>query len=158
MTVVVKERKVQNPQITTLKTFGRSHRDEPFHLVYPLVLYPKESKIEPEALSDWCALRYLGSRKRTGTRYRIETYLHRDGNRYVNRVMLEKLSDDEQVELVMKFGTEFLRKKVVRDGRLRRPRLKPDEKKQLDAMRDQFYADVARRRREAAEAQRTFQL
>jgi hypothetical protein len=147
--------RVLNPADTVLKTFGRSHRDEPFHLVYSLVLYPKKSKIERTALADYLAVRYLNSRKKTGSRYRIETYLHKDGKRYVNRLLLESLTDNEKVELAMKFGTEFLRNKQIRTGLLRRPKLKPEEKRQLDAMRDQFYAEVARRRQEAAEAQRS---
>lgn len=145
--------RTRNPGFTTLKSFGRSHRDEPFHLVYPLVLYPKKSKIDPQLLNDWCAVRYLGDRKKTGARYRIETYLHSSGKRFVNRVMLERLTDEEKVELVMKFGTDFLRDKVIRDGRLRRPRLTKEEKTIREQWLNQFYADVRARRQAAIAAQ-----
>lgn len=143
----------RNPGYTTLKSVGRTHRDEPFHLVYPLLLYPQKAKINPVELNDWCAVRYLNSRRKRGKRWRIETYKHQNGSRYVNRVFFEELTDEETMEMLMRFGTKFLDKKVLRTGKLVRPRLSKDEKAEYDAMRDQFYNEVARRRREAAAAQ-----
>jgi hypothetical protein len=146
--VAFPEKKIKNPGHTTLKTFGRIHRDEPHHLVYPILLYAKRNKLKAEALNDWCGRRYLNSRAKTGARYRIETYLHQDGKRYVNRVFFERLSDEEMVELKMHFG-DFVKTKQVRTGLLRRPRLKAEEKKARDAIIDQFYADIYRRRQQA---------
>lgn len=134
-----------NPGHTTLKTFGRSVRDEPHHLVYTIRLYAKRSKLRAEDLADWCAARYLGSNKARGARYRIETYKHNDGKRYVHRVFFEKLTDEDMVELTMRFG-DFVRDKQVRSGRLQRPRLTKAEKKAFDAYVEQFYDEVRQRR------------
>lgn len=143
----------RNPGHTTLKTFGRTIRDEPHHLVYPIRLYAKRQKLSAEALNDWCSVRYLNTRRKTGARYRIETYKHQDGKRYVNRVFFEKLSDEDMVELKMRFG-DFVQGKQVRTGKLTRPRLTKEEKKQRDAWLDQFYADVRARRMAAIEEQK----
>jgi hypothetical protein len=147
-----------NPGYTTLKSVGRNHRDEPFHLVYPLVLYPRKAKVDPVLLNDWCATRYLGSRKKTGTRWRIETYKHKDGKRYVHRLMLEALTDDEQMELIMRFDSEFGKNKVIRTGKLQRPRLTKAEKQVRDEWIERFYQDVSDRRRAAAAEQASLAL
>jgi hypothetical protein len=147
----VKKRKSSNPGYTTLKTCGRQHRDEPFHLVYRIVLYPKRGKLDAEALNDWCAVRYLDdNRQIPRTRYRIETYRHKNGKKYVHRVLFEKISDEELIELKLRFGTVFGKEKVVRDGRVRRPRLSPEELDQRNEWLDRFYLDVAHRRQQAA--------
>lgn len=139
-----------NPGHTTLKTFGRTIRDEPHHLVYSIRLYAKRSKLRAEQLNDWCSVRYLNSTKKTGSRYRIETYRHADGKRYVNRVFFEKLTDDDLVELQMRFGN-FVRSKQIRTGRLQRPRLTKTEKVIRDAWLHDFYEEIRARRLAAIE-------
>lgn len=137
----------KNPGFTTLKVCGRQHRNEPFHLVYRVILYPKKGKLEAQALNDWCAVRYLDDNRAVSrTRWRIETYRHRDGKKYVNRVMFERISEEELIELKLRFGTVFQKEKVVRDGRVRRPRLSAEELDERNAWLDQFYMDVANRR------------
>ena len=142
----------KNPGYTTLKCLGRTHRDEPFHLLYPLRLYAKKGKVNATLLNDWCSCRYLASNKKSGTRWRIETYLHQDGNRYVHRVFFEKLNEEEMVELKLRFG-DFVSEKMVRSGLLRRPRLTKDEKVERDAWLDKFYLDVSLRRAEILKEQ-----
>lgn len=138
-------KRVSNPGFTTLKTFARTIRDEPHHLVYSIRLYAKRSKLRAEELNDWCSVRYLNSNKKTGSRYRIETYLHKNGKRFVNRVFFEKLTDDDLVELKMRFG-DFVREKMVRTGRLQRPRLTKSEKVIRDQWLNKFYDEVRERR------------
>ena len=146
------KQKVRNEGHTVLKTFGRGHRDEPHHLVYPILLYAKRSKLPAQALADWCGKRYLSSRSKVGGRYRVETYRHTDGKKYVNRVFFEKLSDEERIELKMLFG-DFVTGKQLRTGALRRPRLTAAEKIERDRIVDQYYQDVyARRKAAIAEA------
>ncbi len=139
--------KVKNKGFTVLNTFGREHRDEPFYGYLPVRLYPKRAKVRADSLADWCGTRYLQSKSATGKAlYRIHTYRHSDGNRYVDRVFFKALTDDDRVTLTMLFG-DFVNNKVVRTGLLRRPKLSTDERKARDAIIDQFYADVAARRK-----------
>lgn len=136
----------RNPGVTNLKTFGRVHRDEPHYNVYEVRLYPKRGKIRADSLGDWCGQRYLQSRSRTGAAYyRINTYKHSDGNRYVDSVFFRKMTDDDKITLKLLFG-DFGNEKVIRTGKLRRPKLKKDERVALDAVINAFYKDVSARR------------
>lgn len=144
------QKKAKNPGYTTLKVFGRQHRDEPHHLVYRVMLYPKKGKLDAEALKDWCAVRYLDDNRAVArSRFRIETYLHKSGKRFVNRVLFERISDDELIELKLRFGTAFSRDKVIRDGRIRKPRLSAEELDVRNEWLDRFYMDIALRRQKA---------
>lgn len=144
------QKPAKNPGFTTLKVVGRQHRNEPFHLVYRVILYPKKGKLEAQALNDWCATRYLDdTRAIPRTRWRIETYRHKDGKKYVNRVMFERISEEELIELKLLFGTVFQKERVVRDGRIRRPRLNAEELEERNAWLDKFYMDIALRRQAA---------
>lgn len=135
-----------NPGYTALTMFGRAIRDIPHYGYLPFRLWPKRGKIRADSLADWCGKRFLQSKSKNGKAlFRINTYKHTDGKRYVDCVYFVNLSDDDLVQLKMLFG-DFLEKRVHRSGLLRRPRLKPDERKELDAVISRFYRDCYERR------------
>ncbi len=128
---------------TPLNTFGRSRRDEPFFGFLPIRLYPERGTILASEMKEYFGQRYLENSKRGGRAYyRVYVYKHNDGNEYVDRIFLKAMSDDDRVEMVMRFGTDFSEQKMVRDGRSIRPKLKPAERKKLDQMTAQFYAEI----------------
>lgn len=149
-----------NPQgNTVLKDFGRAIREEAHKYIYPIKLYPTRDKIREEDMMVWLRERYIQSKGHIhhGTRYEVRSYSvdkKVDGQkhqRYVDYVLLEKLSDHERTMLALEFG-EFTEDKVIRDGKLRRPRLSKDQKVLFDKMVDEFYLKVERDRIENAKA------
>lgn len=144
---------------TVLKDFGRVLRDEPHKYIYPIKLYLKRDKVPAEKVLNWLRERYIESKGHIhhGTRYEVRTYgtsKNPDGTkgpRYVDYILLEKMTDHERVLFTLEFG-DVTDQKIIRDGKLRRPRLNKDEKKALDSVINDYYLDVARKRREAVEA------
>lgn len=137
---------------TNLKTFGRAHRDVPYYGFLKVRLYPKRHKILADDLAEWCGERYLTVNSRAGIKqaYRIGTYTHSNGKKYVDRVYLGDLSASDLFELQLRHG-DFVEDKVERNGNLRRPRLNKEEKAERDAIINAFYTDVARKRMAKAE-------
>jgi hypothetical protein len=143
---------------TVLKDFGRILRDEPHKYIYPIKLYLKRDMVPAEDVMRWLRERYIEAKGHVhhGARYEARTYgtaKNADGTpgpRYVDYILLEKMTDDERVMFTLEFG-DVTDQKIVRDGKLRRPRLNKEEKKALDDVINQYYLDIARKRREAVD-------
>lgn len=142
-------RAVINPNgNTVLKNFGRALRDEPHKYIYPIKLYLKRDTVRADAVTQWMMERYINAKggRNHGARYEIRTF-KTDMGKFVDYILLEKMSDDERVMFSLEFG-EVTDMKVVRDGKLRRPRLNKEQKKALDAIVDDYYLMISRKRRE----------
>lgn len=145
---VLGKKPTRNPGYTALNMFGRSIRDIPHYGYLPYRIWPKRGKIRADSLADWCGKRFLQSKSRNGKAlFRINTYKHANGKRYVDCVYFVNLADDDLVQLKLLFG-DFIDKKVVRSGLLRRPRLKPEERKELDSIVADYYKVCYERREE----------
>lgn len=138
---------------TVLRDFGRVLRDEPHKYIYPIKLYMVKDKIASEPVLEWLRSRYINAKggRNHGARYEVRTFKSVNGKRYVDYVLLERMTDDERVMFTMEFG-EVTDEKVVRDGKLRRPRLSKTEKSALDDMINNYYLEVERRRKAEREA------
>lgn len=138
---------------TVLKDFGRVLRDEPHKYIYPIKLYMVRDKVGSEPVLEWLRDRYINAKggRNHGARYEVRTYKAMNGKRYVDYVLLERMTDEERMMFTLQFG-EVTDEKVIRDGKMRRPRLSKDEKKALDAMINNYYLEVERRRKEERDA------
>ena len=138
---------------TVLRDFARVIRDEPHKYIYSLKLYAVRDNLASKPVLDWLRDRYISAKNKRnhGARYEVRTYKGADGKRYVDYMLLEQMTEEERVMFTLQFG-DVTDKKVVRDGKLRRPRLKKEEKKILDKMIDDYYLKVAEERRLEAEA------
>lgn len=128
-------------RITALQTFGRSLRDEPSWGIYKIRIYVTKDKVSPEAVKAWLSERYT---RRMGL-WQIVTYAHEDGNIYVNAIDLQKITENEQLEIKLRWG--FSEKPVVRNGRLKpKKRLTKQQREVLDArlaqVREDFYKSL----------------
>ena len=138
---------------TVLRDFGRVLRDEPHKYIYPLKLYMVNNSVKAEPLLNWLRERYVDSKGGVhhGTRYEVRTYKAADGKRYVDYILLERMTDEERMLFTLQFG-DITDEKIIRDGKLRRPRLKGADRKRLDKMIEDFYLEVAlRQQAEVAE-------
>ena len=139
---------------TVLKDFGRMLRDEPHKYIYPVKLYLKRDMVPAEQVLQWLRERYIESKGHIhhGTRYEVRTYgvtKNADGTpgpRYVDYILLERMDDHERVMFTLEFG-DVTDEKVIRDGKLRRPRLNKDQKNELDAIVNEYYLRIAAERR-----------
>ncbi|PZR79076.1 MAG: hypothetical protein DI537_41475 [Stutzerimonas stutzeri] len=141
-------RAVINPNgNTVLKNFGRALRDEPHKYIYPIKLYLKRSTVRADAVTQWMMERYINAKggRNHGARYEIRTYKSEKG-KFVDYILLEKMTDDERVMFTLEFG-DVTDEKVVRDGKLRRPRLNKAQKDELDEMINAYYLRIAAERR-----------
>lgn len=129
---------------TVLSDFGRLITDVPHKNVYPLKLYMVRGNVPAEPLKDFLRERYIENPTK-GTLYEVRTYNAGNGRRYVDYVLLQKLTETERVKMTLLFG-DVTADKVVRDGKKRRPRLNKDEKKNFDRMVSEFYLEVERKR------------
>jgi hypothetical protein len=136
---------------TVLMDFGRVLRDEPHKYIYPIKLYMKDGAVPIDRVLEWLRERYICSKggRNHGARYEVRKYTTANGV-FVDYILLEKMTDDERVLFTLEFG-DVTDEKIVRDGKLRRPRLKKEEKAVLDDMINNYYLDVAKKRREEAE-------
>lgn len=137
---------------TVIRDFGRILRDEPHKYIYPIKLYMVKSKVGSEPVMEWLRDRYINAKggRNHGARYEVRTYKASDGKRYVDYMLLERMTEDERVEFTLRFG-EVTDEKIVRDGKMRRPRLSKTEKQALDDMINNYYLEVERRRQAARE-------
>jgi hypothetical protein len=131
---------------TVLSDFGRLITNVPHKNTYPLKFYMSKSEVLAEPIKDWLRERYLGSKTGKGVLYEVRTYTAANGKRYVDYILLEKMSKVERMKFVLQFGTEITENKVERDGKKRRPRLTKEAKKEFDAMVDRFYAEFEAKR------------
>ncbi len=154
---------------TVLRDFGRDLQDVPQSNVYKIKLYFVGHRVDSERVKEWLRDRYISSRSKRGMLYQLRSFKfatdearaaalasgdpvkHRE---YADYVLLEKLSADEQAMLILQFG-DVTETKVIRTGKVRRPRLSKEQKKQLDAVINGYYLEIERERaaeRDLAEA------
>lgn len=137
---------------TVLKDFGRVLRDEPHKYIYPIKLYLVRDTVRADEVLHWLRERYINAKggRNHGARYEVRTFKTQMG-KYVDYILLEQMTDHERVMFTLEFG-DVTEDKIVRDGKLRRPRLSKEQKKELDAIINEYYLNVASERRAAAEA------
>jgi hypothetical protein len=128
-------------QHTALGDFGRTVRDEPFYGTYSVKMFVSNDKVLEEAIHASLVDRYTSSKRKRGMLYRIVTYRHADGNRYVDQILFEKLFLEDEALLVLQWGLTPV--KVIRDGKLARKRLSKELKKEFDKelldMKNRYY-------------------
>jgi hypothetical protein len=139
---------------TVLRDFGRVLRDEPHKYIYPLKLYMVNDNIRSEPVLEWLRERYIESRGGVhhGTRYEVHTFKSIDGNRYIDYILLEGMTDEEKTLFTLRFGN-LTDQKIIRDGKRRRPRLTKTEKKTLDNMVEAYYLEIEKARAAAMRAE-----
>ncbi len=137
---------------TVLKNFGRALRDEPHKYIYPIKLYLKRDTVRADEVTRWLMERYINAKggRNHGARYEVRTFKSTMG-KFVDYILLEQMTDHERVMFTLEFG-DVTDEKIVRDGKLRRPRLSKDQKKELDEIINQYYLNVAAARKAEAEA------
>ncbi len=138
---------------TVISDFARVIREEPIKYIYTLKIYLKRKRL-PEPIMQWLRDRYIDSNSRSknhGTRYEVRTYKATNGKRYVDYMLLEQMTEEEKVMFTLEFG-EITTEVIKRDGKLRRPRLNKEEKKEFDAMVNAYYLDISAKRRAEEEA------
>ena len=116
---------------TTLGDFQRRLREEPHYLIYKHKLYFNNSTLSADLVASWLQMRYAESRR--GHRYRLVTYSHRDGNRYVDYILMETLKEKDELEMKMR-GWTYSFHKVARTERTPRRKLTKEQRAQLDDM------------------------
>lgn len=114
---------------TTLGDFSRSLRDEPYYLVYRHKIYVERDEVLADEVVSWLKKRYADTRR--GNRYRIVTYLHTNGFRYVDYILMETVKDADRTYMQLRWG--FSQEKVKRGDRVPRRRLNSDQRKLLNA-------------------------
>src|SRR5882762_10801397 len=87
---------------TVLSDFGRTLRDEPFYLVYKFKIYLESDTVNENEVNTWLRLRYAESKK--NNRYRVATYKHKSGNKFVDYVLMETCTENDQLEMKMRWG------------------------------------------------------
>ena len=132
---------------TVLRDFGRVLRDEPHKYIYPIKLYMVKDRVAEGPVMEWLRDRYINAKggRNHGARYEVRTYKATDGKRYIDYVLLERMTDHERVMFTLQFG-EVTDEKVVRDGKMRRPKLTKNERQALDEMINNSCTESAARR------------
>lgn len=117
--------------VTSLRDFGRNVRDEPLYYIYKFKVYFCNETLESAGLLAWLRKRYTDHR--SGNRYQVREYLHKDKKRYVNYVLMETLSEEDKIEMMMR-GWHWTLEEVRRGNKVKRRRLNPEQRKRLDAI------------------------
>lgn len=141
---------------TALSDFGRTVRDEPLYLVYKHRIWLLNDKVPAEVVKAWLRKLYVEARKER--LYRVVEYVHNDGNRYVDSIMLQTLTDADLAYIKMMWG--YSEHKVQRGERVPRQKLTKENKARFDAlvaeMRTKFFdeqrAEAEARRNRVAES------
>jgi len=124
---------------TVLGDFSRTIRDEPFFYVYKIKLWLEKDRVSAHDVTAWLRDRYVT--KPSGHRYRIVTYADKNGERYVDYILMETCKDVDLVYLKVRWG--WSKTKVARGNRVKRKRLTKEQKAQLDAIinrvRDEYF-------------------
>lgn len=123
-----------NRQSTTLSEFGRTIRDEPFYMVYDHKVWLESGKVKENDVLAWLRKRYAEAKE--GNRYRVVSYAHSDGQRYVDYILLENVKDMDLMYMKMRWG--WSKEPVKREGKTRRRRMNSDQKKLFDARVEQL--------------------
>lgn len=127
---------------TVLADFQRTVRDEPLFYIYDHKIFLISQQVDPEEVTAWLRKRYVEAKK--GNRYRVATYRHQDGKRYVDYLLLESVNDQDLMYIKLRWG--WSKEPIKRNGRSIRKRLNSEQRKHLDALidgvRNQFYASL----------------
>ena len=115
---------------TVLSDFARSIRDEPLYYIYKHRIYVTSNEVAPEEVTAWLRKRYAESRR--GNRYRVVSYRHSDGNRYVDYILMETCKDTDLIYMKMRWG--WSEHKVQRGERIARRKLTKDQRAIRDAL------------------------
>jgi len=115
---------------TVLGDFKRSVRDEPLFYIYKHRIYVTGNKVVPEEVHSWLRKRYAESRR--GNRYRVTTYAHIDGGRYVDSILMETCKDEDLTFMQLRWG--WSDHKVQRGDRLPRKRMTKEQRAELDSI------------------------
>jgi hypothetical protein len=122
---------------TTLQDFQRTMRDEPLFNIYKHRFWLQHDLIAMDEVLGWLRKRYTETR--TKNRYRIYTYPHVDGNRYVDRILLENVTDKDFMYMKLRWG--WSEQKVSRGERVPRLKLTKDQRVIRDAIVKRALAD-----------------
>jgi hypothetical protein len=136
---------------TVLSDFGRTVRDEPLFLVYKHQLWLLDDKIPAAVVKAWLRKRYVEARK--GHLYRVVEYVHTDGNRYVDSILLQTLTDKDMVHMKL-MGWNFSDHKIKRGERVPRQKLTKENKAKFDALVAELRTKFFDEQRAAVEAKR----
>lgn len=135
---------------TTLGDWGRSLRDEPLNYIFSYKIYVAKDEVSADEVLAWLKMRYAETRK--GNRYRVVCYPHKSGARYVDYILMETCSETDLLYVKMQWG--FSETKIKRGERVSRRRLKPEQRKELDAIirnaRQEFFDALERTAQERA--------
>lgn len=127
---------------TVLADFQRQVREEPLWYIYDHKIFLLAEKVKADEVTAWLQKRYVQSKK--GNRYRVTTYLHQDGERYVDHILLESVTDNDLMYVKLRWG--WSREPVKRTGKSVRKRLTKAQRAQLDALinavTERFYASL----------------
>lgn len=123
-----------NRQSTTLSEFGRTIRDEPYYMVYDHKIWLEKGKVSEIDVLAWLRKRYAEAKE--GNRYRVVSYGHSDGQRYVDYILLENVKDSDLIYMKMRWG--WSKEPIKREGKTRRRRMNSDQKKLFDARVEQL--------------------
>ena len=122
---------------TVLKDFQRTVRDEPWYYVYTTKIWVVKDSVEVSDVLEWLQERYI--EENSDHRYRICTYKNKDGNRYVDYILMESCDDNDLVFMKLRWG--FSKTRVARGNKVFRKRLNKEQKSQLNLILDQARAD-----------------
>lgn len=122
--------RVQKSASTVLGRFARKVRDEPLHYVFKRKIWVEQDTVPAEEVLAWLDQRYV--EHKTSHRFRVQTYRHQDGNRYVDFVLMEHISDKDLVWFKLRWG--FSETKVFRGQRFSKRRLNKAQRAELNAL------------------------
>ena len=115
---------------TVLGDFSRTIRDEPFFYVYKFKVWLTRDRVSANDVTAWLRDRYVSMP--SGHRYRIVTYRDKNGEQYVDYILMETCTDNDLVYLRLRWG--WSKTKIARGNRVKRKRLNKEQKAQLDAI------------------------
>ena len=142
-----------NRQSTVLGDLGRSIRNEPFYLVYDHKIWVEKGEVLEDEVLSWLKKRYADARK--GNRYRVVSYNHSNGFRYVDYILLESVTDKDLIYMKMR-GWGWTKEPIKREGKSPRRRMNSEQKKLFDArvaqLRADFWDMIDRERPDLADA------
>lgn len=142
-----------NRQSTVLSDFGRSIRNEPFYMVYDHKIFVEKTEVLEDEVLSWLKKRYAEAKK--GNRYRVVSYNHSNGFRYVDYILLESVTDSDLIYMKMR-GWGWTKEPIKREGKVPRRRMNSEQKALFDAkvnqLRVEFFEMIDRERPDLADA------
>jgi len=121
----------------------RNVRDEPKWYIYKHQVWINDNTIPAEEIVEWLKERYMEESE--GCRYRVQTYRHKDGHRYVDSILLETLTRTDMAFMKLRWGCSMF--KINRTAAApKRPRLTQDQRQDLDEriqnLTNEFYDSI----------------